>query len=216
MSVRAEGKPLSDYLKGLVDQRSVPAYVAEILNSLPDWKQQREAVKEWNERLTEPAREVVAEFERKNKGIAGTLDFLLDFNVVHVKDPFVYLEENIDEYIDHIRSGLEDFMAELSCPVCEQSLGGGQRHIDCNRLDGFRFSCSLLSDLQKMGETEPNDDVRLQEYELQVNELEAALKSRHLKDGTPWNAPNTYSEMRKAKISQANEESSSGPASSGS
>ena len=92
MSNQKPEKSLSAYLKGLVDQGAVPDYVAKIINRLPDESQQQEAIKEWKDRLDGPAmKKLWLNWSRKNKGLGGTVDFLLDLNVVHVKDAFIYI-----------------------------------------------------------------------------------------------------------------------------
>jgi hypothetical protein len=107
MNPSAVGRPLSPYLQKLVDQGSLIEEVAQVVNQMPDWKEQQEAVKEWKSRLPELAYEVSTEVEKtraiSSEGYLDSLDFLLDYNAIHVKTPYYYLETNLEEYLDYLR-----------------------------------------------------------------------------------------------------------------
>jgi hypothetical protein len=214
MSTPVVVKPLSAYLKGLVEQKSLPVDVAEILNRLPDWKQQREAVQAWKDRLDGPATQVVAEFERKNKGIDTPLDFLLYRNAIQVKQEFYYHEEDFDEYMESMRDAFEQFLEEQACPVCRKSLGGG-RHIDCSRLESFRLCAGMEYEIlnpqdesKELPHGSPEHKETVANYLKHiyiVEELEKRLTSGYLKDGTPWNAPKTNTELKNEKLKKLSE-----------
>jgi hypothetical protein len=197
MSAQTERKPLSSYLKGLIEQGTLSEYVADVFNRLPDWKDQRSAVEEWRQRLTGPANEVVAEFE-KYHGFDRPLDFLLDRNAVVILEQFMYQEESLDVFMDYVRFGLERFMQEQSCPICQKTLGT-QIHIDCKRLTEYRLCYGAQVALHDAGKSTPEHESKRHEYGTMVKELEQRLASGFFKDGTPWNAPRTNTEIQMQK-----------------
>jgi len=210
MNAPNEEKPLSVYLKGLVDHGSLPDYVAEILNRLPDWKQQRKGAEMWKSNLGVPALEVVTRLENISKGIEEEVDFLHDADAILIRKPFLYVEQSLEEYIETLRDGLQQYVPEISCPVCGKPMGTGPSHIDCARYERLRNDWSLLGDLIQVQKEQPGDQERYREGQDRIWELNKALRSGFFKDGTPWNAPHTYTDMRNAAITQKNDESNGG------
>jgi len=207
MKKSMESRPLSPYLKELVVCGQLPDSVAQIINCLPDWKQQQTAVQKWRERLDDPAKEVVAELEKTNRGDKSSLDFLVYLDAVFIKKAYLYLEETFDEYMESVRDDLERFLKEAACKVCAKPITTN-RHIDCHRLDDLRIMVSCQKHLQKLGKLTPEDEAKMLEYQVKLDINESRFAAGFLRDGTPWNAPNTYSAIRKAGLSQKKDESS--------
>jgi len=129
--------------------------------------------------------------------------------VIRILEPFSYLEEDFEDYIGHLRWDMENFLEDRSCPVCQKSLRGGLRHVDCSRLDRFRLACRIESAILNPDEDKdemPQDSAEYQEhirrfmkYIWVVENLEKALKAGFLRDGTPWNAPRTNTQIKMEK-----------------
>jgi hypothetical protein len=202
MTVSTQERPLSPYLKGLVEKGLLPGYVARILSRLPDWKQQREAVEDWGSRLDDPAKEIVAEFENMKETDTDRypIDCYQDGNEVVITYGYNHLYDTLDGYVEGIRSKLERFLKQAPCPFCDKPLMGDRRHVNCQTLWKYTRDRDYVRGLLQSGKGTQEHEQQLKLYEAVVNEFQEAFRAGHFPDGVSWTTPRYVDDTGKSKV----------------